>query len=113
MKSLKSERVPGPASPGNVGDLTRDCRPTCVVLYTHALSKSLKRFYLKMKTNIFAPALVLIAAVSLASTARADIKTDQAIAKAEEQFSKGKPDEAIKSLAKLAAGTPSVEAYLA
>jgi superkiller protein 3 len=45
--------------------------------------------------------------------ARADIKTDQAIAKAEEQFAKGKPDEAIKSMVKLAASTPSVEAYLA
>ena len=67
-----------------------------------------------MKTNKFAAFLVLVGAVSLAPTgARADVKTDQAIAKAEEQFAKGKPDEAIKSLVKLAAGTPSVEAYLA
>lgn len=67
-----------------------------------------------MKTHKFATFLVLLSAVSLASTeARADVKTDQAIAKAEEQFAKGKPDEAIKSLVKLAAGTPSVEAYLA
>ena len=67
-----------------------------------------------MKTNKFATVLVLLGAVSLASTkARADVKTDQAIAKAEEQFAKGKPDEAIKSLVKLAAGNPSVEAYLA
>ena len=67
-----------------------------------------------MKTNKLAGFLVLIGAVSLAPTqARADVKTDQAITKAEEQFAKGKPDEAIKSLVKLAAGTPSVEAYLA
>lgn len=67
-----------------------------------------------MKTNKFAASLVLVAAVSLPSTAaRADVKTDQAIAKAEEQFAKGKADEAIKSLVKLAAGSPSVEAYLA
>lgn len=67
-----------------------------------------------MKTNKFTALFVLAGAVSLASTAaRADVKTDQAIAKAEEQFAKGKPDEAIKSLVKLATGTPSVEAYLA
>ncbi len=67
-----------------------------------------------MKTNKFATVLVLLSAVSLPSTrALADVKTDQAIAKAEEQFAKGKPDEAIKTLVKLSAGTPSVEAYLA
>ena len=67
-----------------------------------------------MKTNKLGTLLVLAVAGSLAtSEARADIKTDQAIAKAEEQFAKGKPDEAIKSLMKVATGTPSVEAYLA
>jgi len=67
-----------------------------------------------MKTNKFAAVLVIGGAVSLASSgAWADVKTDQAIAKAEEQFAKGKPDEAIKSMVKLASGTPSVEAYLA
>ena len=67
-----------------------------------------------MKKNKFGALLVLSAAGSLfAGTARADTKTDQAIAKAEEQFAKGKPDEAIKSLAKLAGSTPSVEVYLA
>jgi superkiller protein 3 len=67
-----------------------------------------------MKMNKFAALLVLAGATSLVvSTAHADIKTDQAIAKAEEQFAKGKPDEAIKSMVKLASGTPSVEAYLA
>lgn len=67
-----------------------------------------------MKTNKFAAVLVLLGGVSLAATgAWADVKTDQAIAKAEEQFAKGKPDEAIKSMVKLASGTPSVEAYLA
>jgi len=97
-----------------VGGWTRGCELTCVVLYTHALWNVLKEVYVKMKTNKFAAFLVLVGAVSLAPTgARADVKTDQAIAKAEEQFAKGKPDEAIKSLVKLAAGTPSVEAYLA
>jgi tetratricopeptide (TPR) repeat protein len=66
-----------------------------------------------MKTNKFGALLVLVVASSIASMARADVKTDQAIAKAEEQFAKGKPDEAIKSLTKLATGTPSVEAYVA
>ena len=97
-----------------MGGWTRGCELTCVVLYTHALWNVLKEVYVKMKTNKFAAFLVLVGAVSLAPTgARADVKTDQAIAKAEEQFAKGKPDEAIKSLVKLAAGTPSVEAYLA
>lgn len=74
----------------------------------------LKEVYVKMKTNRFAAVLVLVGAVSLASAvAWADVKTDQAIAKAEEQFAKGKPDDAIKALVKLAAGNPSVEAYLA
>ena len=67
-----------------------------------------------MKTNSLCASLILSVAVSLASSeARADVKTDQAIAKAEEQFAKGKPDEAIKALMKHATGTPSVEAYLA
>lgn len=67
-----------------------------------------------MKQNKFPALLVLVAAGSLAAgLARADVKTDQAIAKAEEQFAKGKADDAIKSLVKLASGSPSVEAYLA
>ena len=67
-----------------------------------------------MKQNRFGASLVVLAATVLAAgPARADVKTDQAIAKAEEQFAKGKADEAIKSLAKLATGSPSVEAYLA
>ena len=67
-----------------------------------------------MKKNKFGALLLLAAAGSLAAGAvPADIKTTQAIAKAEEQFAKGKPDEAIKSMVKLATGTPSVEAYLA
>ena len=52
-----------------------------------------------------------LAATSLAVFA--DVKTDQAIAKAEEQFAKGKPDDAIKSLAKHVNGSPSVEGFLA
>lgn len=67
-----------------------------------------------MKKNRFASVLVLTAAGSFAiGPVWADVKSDQAIAKAEEQFAKGKPDEAIKSLEKLASGSPSVEAYLA
>ena len=67
-----------------------------------------------MKKNKFGALLVLAAAGSLAAqVVRADVKTDQAIAKAEEQFAKGKPDEAIKSMVKLAGSSPSVEAYLA
>lgn len=67
-----------------------------------------------MKKNKFGALLVLAAAGSLAANlAWADVKTDQAIAKAEEQFAKGKPDEAIKAMVKLTGSTPSVEAYLA
>ena len=67
-----------------------------------------------MKKNTFALLTVAVATFSFAAKpALADIKTDQAIAKAEEQFGKGKPDEAIKSMIKAASGTPSVEAYLA
>jgi len=67
-----------------------------------------------MKKNKFGALLVLAAAGSFAANlAWADIKTDQAIAKAEEQFAKGKPDEAIKAMVKLTGGTPSVEAFLA
>jgi Tfp pilus assembly protein PilF len=68
----------------------------------------------EMKKNKFGALLVLTAAGSLAAqVVRADVKTDQAIAKAEEQFAKGKPDEAIKSMVKLAGSSPSVEAFLA
>lgn len=67
-----------------------------------------------MITNKFGAVLVLAAAGSLAAgLARADVKTDQAIAKAQEQFAKGKPDEAIKAMVKITTSTPSVEAYLA
>jgi Tfp pilus assembly protein PilF len=67
-----------------------------------------------MKQNKFVFLLVLAAAGSFAARASyADVKTDQTIAKAEEQFAKGKTDEAIKSLVKLSGGTPSVEAFLA
>lgn len=61
------------------------------------------------------PIFLLAAAVATAAPKKsaADVKLDQAIAKAEEQFTKGKPDEAIKALVKLATGSPSVDAYLA
>jgi superkiller protein 3 len=58
--------------------------------------------------------VALLGAGFLAATvAQADVKTDQTIAKAQEQFAKGKTDDAIKSLVKLVGNTPSVEAYLA
>ncbi len=67
-----------------------------------------------MKQNKFAAFLVVAVAVSFAAgPVRADVKTDQTIAKAEENFAKGKVDDAIKSLVKLASNSPSVEAYLA
>lgn len=67
-----------------------------------------------MNSKKFALLFAAVAAGSFAALpARADIKTDQAIAKAEEQFAKGKPDEAIKAMVKVASSTPSVEAYLA
>lgn len=67
-----------------------------------------------MKKNKFGALLVLAVAGSfVAQVAHADAKQDQAIAKAEEQFAKGKPDEAIKSMVKLTSNSPSVEAYLA
>lgn len=67
-----------------------------------------------MKKNKFGALLVLaVVASSTPGNARADVKTDQAIAKAQEQFAKGKPDEAIKQMVKLTSSSPSVEAYLA
>jgi len=67
-----------------------------------------------MKQNKFVALLVLATAGSAFSgVVWADVKTDQAIAKAEEQFAKGKTEDAIKSLVKLAGSTNSVEAYLA
>ncbi|MBP6704848.1 MAG: tetratricopeptide repeat protein [Vicinamibacteria bacterium] len=67
-----------------------------------------------MKKNKFGALLVLVVAGSFAAaTARADVKTDQAIAKAQEQFAKGKADEAIKQMVKLTSSSPSVEAFLA
>jgi tetratricopeptide (TPR) repeat protein len=50
--------------------------------------------------------LAALAAVAfLAATAAAQSKLDQAIAKADEQLAKGKPDDAVKTLAKAAADT--------
>ncbi|MBK5255252.1 MAG: tetratricopeptide repeat protein [Vicinamibacteria bacterium] len=66
-----------------------------------------------MKKKKFVGLLVLAAGSFAAGLARADAKSDQTIAKAEEQFAKGKPDDAIKSLLKLVGNSPSVEAYLA
>ena len=67
-----------------------------------------------MKINRFALLAAILASGSFAARpASADVKTDQAIAKAEEQFVKGKPDEAIKSMLKVVKETPSVEAYIA
>ena len=67
-----------------------------------------------MKKNKFGALLVLaVAGTFAAGTVRADLKTDQAIAKAQEQFAKGKADEALKQMAKLTSSSPSVEAFLA
>ena len=54
------------------------------------------------------------AALSLAAPlARADQKLDQAVAKAEEQILKNKPEEALKGMTKFAEGANSGEAFLA
>ena len=47
-----------------------------------------------------------------ATTAFADKKLDDAVAKAEEQLSKGKPDEALKGLQKAVQSAPSSDGYL-
>jgi tetratricopeptide (TPR) repeat protein len=58
--------------------------------------------------------LTLIASLSLAAPhAWADQKLDQAMAKAEEQILKGKPEEALKAMQKFAEGANSTEAFLA
>ena len=49
----------------------------------------------------------------LASPARADKKLDDAVAKAEDQVAKGKPEEAVKTLQKAAAQTPGSEGQVA
>ena len=49
----------------------------------------------------------------LAAPAFADKKLDDAVAKAEEQLQKGKPDEAIKGLQRAVQGSPSTEGWLA
>src|SRR5262245_41922661 len=48
----------------------------------------------------------------LAAPAFADKKLDEAVAKAEEQLQKGRPDEALKTLQKAVQGTPSVEGWI-
>ncbi len=48
-----------------------------------------------------------------AATAFADKKLDDAVAKAEEQLQKGKPDEALKGLQKTVQSAPSTDGYLA
>lgn len=49
----------------------------------------------------------------LASTARADKRLDEAIAKAEDQVLKGRPEEAVKAVQKAAAQTPGSEGQVA
>jgi len=49
----------------------------------------------------------------LAMPAWADKKVDDAVAKANEQLLKGKPEEAQKTMQKLVSGTPTAEAFLA
>jgi protein O-GlcNAc transferase len=62
-----------------------------------------------MKMSIAA----ITALALLASPAWADKKLDDAVAKAEDQAQKGKPDEGVKGLQKVVASAPSVEGYLA
>src|SRR5258708_40276497 len=49
----------------------------------------------------------------LAAPVLADRKLDEAVAKAEEQFQKGKPEDALKTLTKLTEQIPSGEAFVA
>jgi tetratricopeptide (TPR) repeat protein len=58
--------------------------------------------------------MVAVASLSLAApSATADQKLDQAVAKAEEQIQKGKPEEALKGMQKFADGASTAEAFLA
>jgi superkiller protein 3 len=57
--------------------------------------------------------LAVLALGLLAAPAFADKRVDDAVARAEAQLQKGKPDEAIKILEKTASGAPSPEAYAA
>jgi superkiller protein 3 len=61
------------------------------------------------KLSLLAAAAILLAAPLV----RADQKLDQAVAKAEEQIAKGKPEEALKNMTKFAEGANSGEAFLA
>jgi tetratricopeptide (TPR) repeat protein len=56
---------------------------------------------------------VVLALGLLAVPALADKKLDDAVAKAEEQLQKGRPDEALKGLQRAVQGSPSVEGWLA
>ncbi len=55
----------------------------------------------------------VVLAVSIAATAVADQKVDEALAKAMEQLQKGKQEDALKTMNKLVGGTPTTEAFLA
>jgi tetratricopeptide (TPR) repeat protein len=56
----------------------------------------------------------LVVLAVIAGPARAqNNKLEQAVAKAEEQLQKGKPDDALKTLGKAVEGSPSAEGYLA
>ena len=54
----------------------------------------------------------VVLSLALALPAFADKKLDDAVAKAEEQLQKGKPDEALKTLQKAVQGSPSVEGWI-
>src|SRR6185436_14034507 len=56
---------------------------------------------------------VLFALALLGAPALADKKLDEAVAKAEEQLQKGKPDEALKGLQRAVQSSPSTEGWLA
>jgi Flp pilus assembly protein TadD len=51
--------------------------------------------------------------VLLAASVRADKRLDEAVAKAEDQVSKGRPEDAVKTLQKAASQTPGSEGHVA
>jgi tetratricopeptide (TPR) repeat protein len=55
----------------------------------------------------------IVALAMVATPVFADKKLDDAVAKAEDQLQKGKPEEAVKTVQKIAEQSPSAEAYLA
>src|SRR5262245_820578 len=57
--------------------------------------------------------ICILLALAGAASSPADRKRDEAVAKAEEQIEKGKPEEAQKTMQKLVKDLPTPESYLA